>query len=265
MASTIYYFPDAASPTLKTVSLAYCFTDLQDSDFDERTAVSESWLGDVNRVTTMRRRRVRVVYERTPNAQDARELDALAWHLRNGGAIGVALDASKAWGGFAYRAPRRGDGTVRIQGADGGTWFGTSPSLASGDEIVIQSLEPSAKSEILKVSSLSGNTVTLSNTVRMDYDPAYPVLVRERNFWPALILAPNESGDGLLTSENRITWTFSAPLVEDRRILAALPRNKYLSGGAANGTGVPFLEELRNDSKTYTATGSVRPRSGVRR
>lgn len=244
MASTIYWYPPRETPALKTVSLSYAFTGLQDHQFEDLADESATFSGRVYRVTRYRRRRVRVLYERTTDPSDARELEAVSRHLAMGGAIGLAHDATKAWGGAATRPPRAGDTSITLRSSDAGSWFGTSPSLAAGDEVVLTSTAPDGLTEILRVASQSGSTVTLSESVRIDYPEDYPVIVRQRDFFPALVLPTGGTAEGMLTSENRLTWTFNAPLVEDRQVLAALGIYDYLRPPTAS-PGLPTLDDLR--------------------
>jgi len=192
--------------------------------------------------------RVRLVLERFSGLTTAgktlqRQLASLEAHLHRGGLIVFAADRDNAWLGVMDGSllPARGDAALTTFGGNLLSVFtatGTAAALAAGDEIILESFNPTMHREWLLVSSESGGVITLDTSdgqnVRYDYTDAGSTIVRERNFYPALRLPEDQVGRVLLTTDHRHTWTWDVVLELDYLAIESLiPAADVLTGELA--------------------------------
>ena len=206
----LWWFPDPGG-TVEEIDLGEGLQDLQATpDIKETSSESMTGVSFTNR--TMSRNVARVLNDRFVSFSRQRELLALENHLLRGGRVAVAEDSAKAVAGYLVTNPVRGATTVTLAGQP---WpFGGVTTLTSGDEVYLQSASPTHIQEMLTVSSASGTTYTLAESVRFNYQSEPWVLFRARGFWPYLFIPPKQRGKKLLTDDHRISFTFDATLTE---------------------------------------------------
>lgn len=206
----IYYYPDAGG-SIERLDLGRPLAQLQEVPFRHRVT---SYAGDGSPyvATWAGGRRVRVVC-RALSASVIRSLEGVQNHLQRGGAIGVSRDHSKSWFGFGVGVVSRGD-TVYATGGNAFTAYSTTATLASGDEVCMETPNPEWISELGTVSSLSaGGDVTLTDAkVITDGSPG---TIRYRDFYPALRLPDDAMDKPIIVTETRIQWTLDMMLEVD--------------------------------------------------
>lgn len=166
----------------------------------------------------------RVVVERFSGLSSAgktlhRKLMTLHYFLAIGNGVAFARDPDKAWGGYASSLPAAGDTVIRT---NGNTFaYNASAALAAGDEVVVQGPPDSGKVQHTTISTILGNTMTLSHALVFDYSTEEYCLVRQRDFFPVLRMAPGDARR-TITSERRIVYTFECDFIEDVASLSTM-------------------------------------------
>lgn len=231
-----YYYPESGG-TLETIDLAGPLSDLQETELRD---VEDAYDGErvLYRQVLGGGYRVRIVLERFTSQALERKLKTMSAHLERGGYIGFSRDHAKTWAGFGasgytYRGRSIFYSTVNQFGA----WNG-SATFASGDECTIESGNPEMYREYNTVSSINAsNQVTLGNALVYTY--SNPVLLRWRDFYPALRLPADKVGKALVTHDHRISWTLDVELEWDLAgLVAAVRRIWDLNlGGAPTSMG----------------------------
>jgi len=87
-----------------------------------------------------------------------RSLMALQNHLNRGGYCGIATNTTKAWAAFATARVFRDQAVIQCRAPQ--FYNLTSPTIASGDEIVIESAVPESRREWQTATSLSANRLS---------------------------------------------------------------------------------------------------------
>lgn len=220
----LYYYPDPDGAVV-TVDLLTNLTDLDEIP-DDVVDAAESVHGDQSRQLWRSRLRVRALLERfsgssTNGAALARNLLSLRHHLMRGGSVGLTADSAKAWCGWTVLASARaGDTVLTTKGDPTSGWAGGT--LQSGDELVVFGCQPAPPYEWTTCSSLSGTRITLGTALRYNYDTR--VGIRHRNYYPALVLPPDQVGIPVVVPDRRTTYTMELELVEDIAGLEAMSR-----------------------------------------
>lgn len=213
---TFYWYPDDTG-SLTKLALASALTELHELRVPRRTS---AYLGDGGAVVLTRptATRVRIVAERKLSAADVRALRQLEDHLQRGLPVGFAREPTKAWAGFGAKT-FRGFTYVSCRGNAFSKWEG-SASLASGDEVTIESAPPATEIEQHLISSATTSQVNLSGeTILRTMDG--PILVRHRDFYPALWLPDDQLDKPIVTTERRFTYTLDVELETVPSIIAA--------------------------------------------
>ena len=222
---SIYYYPDPAG-TLEIIDFAEPLSDLQISEIRE---VSDSWsrAGSFYRATGASRLQIRIILENFTSASLVRQLESLSAHLEIGGTIGFALDPDKAWASFrtpAYSSPIRGASGLITTGNQWSAWS-ASASLATSDVVSISEPSPAGRRELCQISGPVASTATTvaftGEPLRYTYESDV-VLVRSRDFYPALIMPQSEVGGAILETNHRISYTLDLTLEEDWGTLVAM-------------------------------------------
>lgn len=222
----IYYYPDPAG-TLEVIDFAEPLSDLQISEVRE---VSDSWsrAGSLYRSTGASRLQIRIILENFTSAGLVQKLESLSAHLERGGAIGFALDPDKAWAGFVdttSTSPVRGRVGLQTAGNAYSSWS-SAAALDNGDDVVIASASPEGYRERrtlsanLTASGLFANFGVLSPLL-YTYESDV-VMLRSRDFYPALIMPQGEVGGAILETNHRISYTLDLTLQEDWGTLVAM-------------------------------------------
>ena len=201
--------------------------------------------------------RVRLVLERFSGLTTAgktlhRQLASLEAHLHRGGLMVFSADRDNAWLGFMEGTllPIQGTGFLHTAGGNilpQFTGTGVAAALAAGDELVLETPNPTLHREWLLVSSESGGSITLDTSdgqqVRYDYRDQSVAWVRERNFYPALRLPDNQVGKPLLITDHRLTYTWDVTLELDYLAIESLIVGPNLAGHTTDGSlGFPTLD-----------------------
>jgi len=263
----LWWYP-RESGTIEAVDLGPSLSDLEEIP-DPLIEAVESISGSQSRITYRGRYRVRVSLERINGSSTSgrllmRSLWSLQTHLDGGGVVAFARDAAKAWAGFTFPSPARGDSTIKCVGAATGGAFPylSSATLAAGDEVVMQASAPELhQRELLLVSSFaSTSTITLdTQAVRYDWT-GVPALVRHRDFYPILRQPVDRIGESILLSERRIGYTLDLHLVEDAGGIEAIrgASSGWLatSTESRGGSTLPqMLDRLKGIQRGIVASG----------
>ena len=197
---------------------------------------------------------VRVVDDRFTDGDLAYKLETLSTHLELGDFCAVCNDSSEAWAGYVDSAPARGDTVLTTGGnlyaafTDG---LAVSASIGGGDIVCIQSTPPGVIREFCKVDSVSGDVITLTDPIRFTYPAGSVVLVRHRDFHPAMRAPASLAGTQIVTSDHRISFTLDLTLEEAPDLIQAMES----AGGILDGvdfsvTGAPGTLEAIFESWT---------------
>ena len=212
-----YYLPDGAN--LTRVTLDECLTELQVQPVTYGDAATSA-SGSVSAVTYGHAWRVRILLERFRDDADTRrrKLQALINHLQRGGYVGFSADHSRAWGANCSSAPGNGDTTVSV-GANDFSSYSASGAVTAGDNIILQSPNPSGLVEMIRLASFTGAgapyTMGLLGGTQVELDHVATTFARWEWFWPRLRLDPDARLANLLTSERQWVYTLDLPLVTD--------------------------------------------------
>lgn len=123
-----------------------------------------------------------------PSATE-RDIRALANHLNRGGFCAFALAHGKMFCGQTTLPVSVGD-TVLTHGGNAFGDFEINPTLADGDEVVVEDPFPSCRADIYTVASHATRATTIDDGVRMDFQ--YQPLIRERYTYPVLYRGPGQ-------------------------------------------------------------------------
>lgn len=254
--SKFYWYPRAGG-SLETTSLGERITDIQEEEVAVVADAGNAY-GQMYRVHQGSTLRVRIVCERFgPVGASATEraLVSLQAHLMRGGLVGFATDHDKAWAGCASTAAR-GASTVHSDGSGFAGWEADA-TLEVGDEVVIESAWPEAQREVatvgLVVADPPVSVLVASPGLVYGYDGA--VIVRHRDFYPALRLPQDQVGRRIVTHDHRLNFTLDVTLeyaladvltlfgatshaIADHRPLLAAPA---LAGAAGTGASLEAL------------------------
>ena len=221
---TIYWYPDPAG-SVETLTFLENLSDLQVKPLRE-VYDSVTLSGGLYRSHAASRQQVRIVLENFVSEDFYLKLQSLSAHLERGGSIGFSLDHDKTWGAFLSSAftAERGDTQLGLQvilttsGAMSPNYFrpwSSGVTLSSDDYVCINNANPEGFREYKNVTSLSSTsyTLTLDDGLLYTYG-SRPVLIRWRDFWPALKLR-GDMTTPILTTNHRMSYTLDLTLEED--------------------------------------------------
>lgn len=212
-----YYLPDGTNLTTITVGEG-----ISDCQVRPRTwgDSARSLSGSVSTISYGHGFSVRLLLERFYDAADTRRraFQALINHLQRGNWIAFSADHAKTWAANCTTTPGNGDLTVAV-GANDFSAYSASGVVGNGDNVILQSPNPTGKVEMIRALSLTGAgspyTITLVASSQVELDHAATTMARWEYFFPRLRLDPDARGADLLTSENGWVWTLDLPLVSD--------------------------------------------------
>jgi hypothetical protein len=263
--TSLWWYPGGAA-TLREVDFGEGLSDLVD-DQVRAGAVAEGAVGRITRVSYGEHFRVRVVLANFDDHALYRELRSLESHLKAGYAVMLAEDRDHAWGAWVSGRRALTPGTLAVATRAGNEWRGLTggaATLGAGDIVWVQSAAPTSWRELSEVQSVAGNTVTL-DAVRYHHSDT-PVLLRHRDFWPALRL-DSAMDEPIVTSNLRNTFTLDLRLREDVDALQSLhDRSATALSTAANfGRLAPgeTLDKLLDDGMWHGSGQLVGQLKGV--
>lgn len=174
--------------------------------------------------------RVKLRRERIQDEAIIRKLRAVENHLQRGGHVMFAADQSRAFAAWIPAGTLAGQTSFNLTDnvfAPHLTAASVALAIASGDELVIESGNPSWRREQVRVSSFGAASVphytyTLGTSAAVVYDrpDTDGVLVRHKHAYPALYL-PEGADAPLISDEHDALWTFEAELEMNAGIYTA--------------------------------------------
>jgi hypothetical protein len=209
-----WYPLHSMSPRIEIINFGEDLSDLQVTP--KRDVVdSFSLMGGRSRELLRPWVEVRVVLDRFTDRKLFRQLSAMINHLERGGSVAFGNDHQKIWMARTERISQGATSVLHGSNVGGGYYDGSTPvlsTLSSPDEIVIETGAPLAKREYHTVSSASASQINLGES--LDTFDSYPTgsIVRYSDFYPTLIMPPNEVGGAHLTHDHRITYTLDINL-----------------------------------------------------
>jgi hypothetical protein len=211
--SKIYYFPTSTDVAgRQEIDFGETISDLQISPY---RVVSDavSIGGRFSRVARRAGMRVRIVHERFTDTVLAEKLYSLQSHLEAGGAISFAVDSDNVYASFI--------------GADGVTFSGGTPvyfmepqlfssygagNPSTNDVLHAESFGANPRREEVQCQAYQEalNQLTLKTDLKYDHSP--PVMVRHRDFFPALFWPQDQTQTPILSHDHRISYTLDLTL-----------------------------------------------------
>ena len=176
-----------------------------------------------------------------------RKLESLSSHLERGLPISLTGDLGKCWGGFVLGGGGLRAGSTVID--THGNLFSaySTTTIVDGDEIVLESVNPTLHREVMRVQSYSGGVFQTYNETLYQYDTG-PVMVRHRLFYPVCYLAQDQLGRSIITDDHR--WTFTCDLTVEQSV------EGFASLYQGDGEQVALAGPYTADSSA-TATGTT--------
>jgi hypothetical protein len=259
MRSAAFYYHPSPGP-LKKVDLGGRATNLIRQEV-RRKVITESKSGARTEFLFSARNRIQISYELLCDFGVRREVQALINHLKRGGVCSFALDADGVYAGFALSNPDRGSTSVAIAG---NMFQEFEPSVIgpAGQEVVIQSPSPRMLYQELAVDTVSNDVVAFvagDEVLDERFLDAQWVMLRDKRFWPFLIL-PKEGQDGsFLTPSPGIRADLEIVLEEPPNVLASFSQQSdSLFMGETFGASLLTLEQYETASSgTSELPGSV--------
>lgn len=261
--SFLWWYPQGATaPT--AIDLGRKVSDLQLTPTRDRVDVVPAW-GVPAASDLGGARGVRISLESmsgfaTADLAIVRKLQALEMHLQRGGFVTFCLDQAKVWGQWTKRLPQAGDTTIVVLRSTAQfAAYNSSGTVAAGDNITIESPNPELLREYHLLSAFSGVTCTPTEPIYNTFQQG-PVFVRYADFYPALWLPEGSTGQMLMQSDHRRTWTLDLPLVEYPGAIENLSSfSTALGTGAAMSSSFTLtMERLQQQARARAAVFSWR-------
>lgn len=261
-----YYYPVAGS--LETVNLgALRLSDLIVGTVRD-TIDGYSRTGTMYRDSGGSRQRVRIVVERFRDIALQRKLESMSAHLERGGSVGFCVDEDKLWGSFMTSASSATRGTVALN-TSGNLWSAwSSGALGTLDEVCVNSAPPESTRDYHQIlGSLTASSTVVSLDSGLTYTSTVgPILVRYRDFWPALKMPGGQvdrlSERPILTNFRRLGYTLDLTLEEDWGTLSAWANNDPTTGSAGDRSASYYgfgVDEVSTGYNAYNPHDLVSP------
>ena len=207
--SKIWFYPGtSATSGLVEIDFGEIISDVQITPYRVvNDAVSIG--GAFSRVARRSGMKVRIVNERFTDQTLAEKLYSLQAHLTAGGAMSFAVDGDDHYAAFKGTTTAEPGKTVFPGMSD--PLFEAYGSIvpADGDVLHIESFGSGSRYEE-NVADAYTSTRTLTLKRGLMYGHTDPMLVRHRDFFPALYLPEDAMGSPIITSDHRISYTFDA-------------------------------------------------------
>lgn len=213
MGNSAFYYsphPDTSKVATQTIDLGETISDLQITPYRiSHDAVSIG--GRLSRVNRRVGLRARIILERFTDHELAEKLYTMGDHIERGGAVSFTVDSDKCYAAFIgsspdpfFSDPTRGTHIMREPLFD--EYSTSAPS--AGDVLFVESFGPDAKREEVRVHSFNSLTRVLELKSPLKYNHQGSVLVRHRDFFPALFRSARNSEQPMLTHDHRISYTW---------------------------------------------------------
>lgn len=177
------------------------------------------------------RLRVKLRRERIQDEAIVRRLRAVENHLQRGGHIMLAADQARAFAAWIPAGTLAGQTSFNLTDNIFSPMLSSASvalAIASGDELVIESGNPSWRREQVRVSSFGAASVphytyglTTSAAINFDRPDTDGVLVRHKHSYPALYLPADNADKPLISDEHDASWSFEAELEMNAGIYTA--------------------------------------------
>lgn len=210
--SKLWYYPGSGgggmtTPTVETIDFGETVSDFQIRPYrvmSDALSIGGAFSRSTRRVGMS----VRIVNERFTDDALAEKLYCLHAHMERGGAFSFAVDSDNIFCAFvkAGVAAYRGEVSLTLDTTLFGAYGGTT--LTADDVIHIECPPPRGNREESRVDGFAGAVLTLPHASPLKYDHDGPVMVRHRDFMPALFWPERESGNPPLTHDHRISWSW---------------------------------------------------------
>lgn len=219
--SKLWWWPGGGAP-LRRLDFGEGLSDLQPTQVVTGSGTVVPASGTVRRVNIGGYQAVRLVLSNFSNRELARELLSLEVHIKKGFPVAFSLDSELAWAGFLRNPPYAGQRQLVTRSGNEWSVLGGPAFLSPGDEVIVSSSPPEVWREWHTVDTHGGFGLWIDDAqgMRYEYQKA-PVLARQADFWPLLVLQQGQDQD-LLTHQYRRTYTWQVTLAEDLAGLAAL-------------------------------------------
>ena len=217
MGNSAFYYsphPDTDKVATQTIGLGETISDLQITPY----RVSHDAISIGGRLSRVNRRvgmRVRIINERFTDNELAEKLYTMGDHLERGGAVSFTVDSAKT-----YAATVSADLTsyystgstsvLRMEAPLFDEYSTTAPAV--GDVLLVESIGADGKREEVRVHSYVEATKKLTVTPRLRYNHRNGLIIRHRDFFPALFRPARNNDQALLTHDHRISWTWDSTL-----------------------------------------------------
>lgn len=248
--SKIWFYPGTSSTSgLVEIDFGEIISDVQITPYRVvNDAVSIG--GAFSRVSRRSGMKVRIVNERFTDTTLAEKLYSLQSHLTAGGAMSFAVDGNDHYA--AFKGITTADPGKAVFPTMSAPLFDAYGAIlpVTGDVLHIESFGAGSRYEENVVSTYNDGTRTLTLKRGLMYGHTDPMLVRHRDFFPALYLPEDAMGTPIITSDHRITYTFDATFECYPAHLVELYGKEGSSGldlwGSSGGT-MPFGNESSLD------------------
>ena len=208
--SKIWFYPGTSSTSgLVEIDFGEIISDVQITPYRVvNDAVSIG--GAFSRVSRRSGMKVRIVNERFTDTTLAEKLYSLQSHLTAGGAMSFAVDGNDHYA--AFKGITTADPGKTVFPTMSAPLFDAYGEVlpANGDGLHIESFGAGSRYEENVVQAYTSSARTLTLKRGLMYGHTNPMLVRHRDFFPALYLPEDAMGTPIITSDHRITYTFDA-------------------------------------------------------
>lgn len=182
-------------------------------------------------------------------------------HVQGARMFGVSNNHAKSWAGMTTNPLVRAQ-TVIPTGGNAFAAYNNSAALAASDVVVIESAWPECRREWAVVSSVSGNTITLSAGLKYNHT-AQPVLIRHETFFPLVAQIRGEPIVDQVAGD--LIVALNIDVVTCQRIVAELIKLGDILPGSTDSTGKtsPFdLVRKQTGRGTLGLAGTFSGRQG---
>jgi hypothetical protein len=252
----IWYYPDSFGPVVE-IDLGGALSDNRGPFMHVDEEAIEGGTGRVFSSFLNGRVQIPILVEGITDWALKRQLENLINHLKRRGTCFLAEDADLAIAGYLEGVPYRNQTNIKMVEQPWRDACGVTGTLASGDEVVIQTASNPFKREVTTVSTNVGNKITLSKALLIDYqgdNSVHWVMVRHHGFYPALRLPMDAINSTPLRHDHRISFTLDIVLEEAIDVLDAMSGHADVDLAGSNDSDYrPSMDDLVNRAQKDNA------------